>query len=133
MQRNFIEGLEKEGNNRINEKQKRIGDLSDFIEKALECNSKNEGIVEQLNSKSVIVSTSSDKLKKLGTLKGKLSQRIGMIHKDLNFFSENSVCPTCTQEIDDDFKQTKIDEYQKSSSELTNAFAELNDIFNFGI
>jgi len=127
MQRNFIEGLEKEGNNRINEKQKRIGELSDFIEKALETNSNNEGIVEQLNSKSVVVATSSDKLKKLGTLKGKLSQRIGMINKDLNFFSENSVCPTCTQEIDDEFKQTKIDEYQKSSSELTSAFAELND------
>ena len=127
MQRSFIEGIEKEGNNRINEKQSRIEELSSFINKTLENNTKIEEKVEELNQTMVEVSTSGEKLKKLGTLKGKLSQRIGTINKDLKFFNENSVCPTCTQDIDEGFKHSKIEEYQKSSGELTVAFKELTD------
>jgi DNA repair exonuclease SbcCD ATPase subunit len=127
MQRSFIEGIEKEGNNRINEKQSRIEELSNFIDKTLENNTKIEEKVEELNQTIVDVSSSGEKLKKLGTLKGKLSQRIGTINKDLKFFTENSVCPTCTQEIDEGFKHSKIGEYQKSSEELTVAFKELTD------
>jgi len=127
MQRSFIEGIEKEGNNRINEKQSRIEELASFIDKTLENNTKIEEKVEELNQTIVDVSTSGEKLKKLGTLKGKLSQRIGTINKDLKFFTENSVCPTCTQDIDEGFKHTKIEEYKKSSGELTTAFKELTD------
>jgi DNA repair exonuclease SbcCD ATPase subunit len=127
MQRSFIEGIEKEGNNRINEKQSRIEELTNFIDKTLENNTKIEEKVEELNQTIVDVSSSGEKLKKLGTLKGKLSQRIGTINKDLKFFTENSVCPTCTQEIDEGFKHSKIGEYQKSSEELTVAFKELTD------
>jgi DNA repair exonuclease SbcCD ATPase subunit len=127
MQRSFIEGIEKEGNTRINEKQSRIEELSSFIDKTLENNTKIEEKVEELNRTMVEVSTSGEKLKKLGTLKGKLSQRIGTINKDLKFFTENSVCPTCTQDIDEGFKHSKIEEYQKSSGELTVAFKELTD------
>jgi DNA repair exonuclease SbcCD ATPase subunit len=127
MQRSFIEGIEKEGNNRINEKQSRIEELSSFNDKTLENNTKIEEKVEELNRTMVEVSTSGEKLKKLGTLKGKLSQRIGTINKDLKFFTENSVCPTCTQDIDEGFKHSKIEEYQKSSGELTVAFKELTD------
>ena len=127
MQRSFIEGIEKEGNTRINEKQARIEELSSFINKTLENNTKIEEKVEELNQTMVEVSTSGEKLKKLGTLKGKLSQRIGTINKDLKFFTENSVCPTCTQDIDEGFKHSKIEEYQKSSGELTVAFKELTD------
>jgi DNA repair exonuclease SbcCD ATPase subunit len=127
MQRSFIEGIEKEGNTRINEKQSRIEELSSFIDKTLENNTKIEEKVEELNRTMVEVSTSGEKLKKLGTLKGKLSQRIGTINRDLKFFNENSVCPTCTQDIDEGFKHSKIEEYQKSSGELTVAFKELTD------
>jgi len=127
MQRSFIEEIEKDSNTRINEKQKRIKDLTGFIEKTLKDNKDIEDKVVELNRLAGEISNSTDKLKKLGTLKGKLTQRIGTINKDLKFFSENSVCPTCTQEIDEDFKTNKIEEYQKSTSELTNALNELNE------
>lgn len=127
MQRSFIEEIEKDSNTRINEKQKRIVDLTGFIEKTLKDNKDIEDKVVELNRLAGEVSTSTDKLKKLGTLKGKLTQRIGTINKDLKFFSENSVCPTCTQEIDEEFKHNKIEEYQNSTSELTTALSELNE------
>jgi DNA repair exonuclease SbcCD ATPase subunit len=127
MQRSFIEEIEKDSNTRINEKQKRIKDLTGFIEKTLKDNKDIEDKVVELNRLAGEVSTSTDKLKKLGTLKGKLTQRIGTINKDLKFFSENSVCPTCTQEIDEEFKHNKIEEYKNSTSELTTALTELNE------
>lgn len=127
MQRNFIEEIEKESNNRINEKQKRIEGLTTLIEKHLNVNQKIEEAIQNLNQQIVDVSNSSNKLKQLGTLKGKISQRIGSINKDLNFFQQNSVCPTCTQHIDEDFKSNKISEYQKTSDELTTALTEINE------
>jgi DNA repair exonuclease SbcCD ATPase subunit len=127
MQRSFIEEIEKDSNTRINEKQKRIEDLTGFIEKTLKDNKDIEDKVVELNRLAGEVSTSTDKLKKLGTLKGKLTQRIGTINKDLKFFSENSVCPTCTQEIDEEFKHNKVKEYQNSTTELTTALTELNE------
>lgn len=127
MQRSFIDGIEKEGNTRINEKQTRIEDLTKFINKTLDNNGKIDEKLKELNLQLSELSTTGDKLKKLGTLKGKLSQRIGTINKDLKFFSENDVCPTCTQSIDSDFRQSKIDDYKKTSDELTTAFGELTD------
>lgn len=127
MQRNFIEEIEKESNNRINEKQKRIESLSSLIEKHLNENQKIEEAIQSLQQQVVDVSNSSNKLKQLGTLKGKISQRIGSINKDLNFFQQNSVCPTCTQHIDEDFKSNKISEYQKTSDELSTALTEINE------
>lgn len=130
MQRSFIEGIEKESNSRINDKQLKIEDYNKFIEKAISDNQKIEQRVQEINEQLEDVSASAEKLKKLGTLKGKLSQRIGTINKDLKFFSENSVCPTCTQHIDEEFKQEKITDYEKTSSELMGAFEELKEAIN---
>jgi uncharacterized protein with PIN domain len=41
---------------------------------------------------------SGDKLVKLNNLKGKISQKVSTITKEHKFFTENTVCPTCTQE-----------------------------------
>lgn len=126
MQRRFIEEIEKEGNTRIQEKQKRIEDLTGLIDKTISDNEKIEQKVQELGQQ-IVDNSSAEKLKQLGTLKGKLAQRISTTKRDLKFFSENSVCPTCTQHIDEEFKQNKISEYQTTADELTGAFQELND------
>jgi DNA repair exonuclease SbcCD ATPase subunit len=126
MQRRFIEEIEKEGNTRINEKQKKIEDLTRLIDKTISDNEKIEQKVQELGQQ-IVDNSSAEKLKQLGTLKGKLAQRISTTKRDLKFFSENSVCPTCTQHIDEEFKQNKISEYQTTADELTGAFQELND------
>jgi DNA repair exonuclease SbcCD ATPase subunit len=127
MQRNFIEEIEKESNNRINQKQERIENLTASIEKLIQDNQELESQIVQLNEKLKDVCNSSNKLKQLGTLKGKITQKVGMINKDLKFFKENSICPTCTQNIDEEFKTNKIAEYQKSSDEFSQAVKEINE------
>ena len=127
MQRRFIDEIEKESNTRINEKQQRIEGLSKIIDKMINDNKTIESQIQELNQQISEVSASSNKLKQLGTLKGKISQRVGTINKDLRFFQENSICPTCTQNIDEEFKTNKITEYQKSSEEFSGALSEIND------
>jgi DNA repair exonuclease SbcCD ATPase subunit len=127
MQRRFIEEIEKESNTRINEKQKRITDLTELTTRLIQENQKIEEDIENQNVQISDSTNTSNKLKQLGTLKGKISQRIGSINKYLLFFQENSVCPTCTQHIDEEFKLSKIKEYQNTSEELSKAFSEINE------
>jgi DNA repair exonuclease SbcCD ATPase subunit len=96
------------------------------MEKLIVENQKIESDVKILNQQITEVSNSANKLKQLGTLKGKITQRIDTINKDLAFFQENSVCPTCTQHIDDQFKNDKIQEYQKNSDDLAQAILEMD-------
>jgi hypothetical protein len=49
-----------------------------------------------------------DKLVKLNNLKGKISQKVSAITKEHKFFTENTVCPTCTQTIEEEFRLNRI-------------------------
>ena len=56
-----------------------------------------------------------------------LSNKHATIARSLLFFEENSVCPTCSQEITDELKQSKIHSCSKKSDELADARKILND------
>jgi len=61
----------------------------------------------------------------LWSLKGKLSQKVSSVVDEHKFFSDNNVCPTCTQKIDDELKQSKIDETLKKVKELKSGYDEI--------
>ena len=48
-------------------------------------------------------------LRKYGTIKGKLSQKISAIVEEHKFFTENKVCPTCEQDIEESFHVNKLE------------------------
>jgi len=99
MQSNFIEEIEKEGKSQIEDRKKKIVRLAELSVEADQENSELLDITEKLNSDLEVLSDSPSKLKKLGSLDGKISQKISTAKNDKNFFTENSVCPTCTQTI----------------------------------
>ena len=72
-----------------------------------------------------------DKLVKLNNLKGKLSQKVGTITKEHKFFTENTVCPTCTQEIEEDFRLNRITDAQNKAKELQKGYQELEEAIKF--
>jgi DNA repair exonuclease SbcCD ATPase subunit len=72
-------------------------------------------------------SESTSKLRKLGTLRGKISQKIKSIVDEHRFFSDNNVCPTCTQNIDEQFRLSKIDSTRNKSKELQSGYDELKN------
>ena len=73
------------------------------------------------------VTDACSKLVKLNTLKGKISQKVASITKEHKFFTQNTVCPTCTQSLKDDFRLNKIDGVQNKAKDLKKGFNELEE------
>ena len=77
------------------------------------------------------VNGAGKKLVKLNNLKGKLSQKVGTITKEHKFFTENTVCPTCTQDIEEEFRLNKIVDVQNRAKELQSGYQELETTIKF--
>ena len=125
MQQNFIEELENRGKENIKQKEEKIDELWKLEE---ELGKKSESLgykVDDLNKEILKYSESSSKLRKLGTLKGKISQKIKNITDEHKFFSDNTVCPTCTQDIDEKFRLNRIESVQSKAKELQSGYEEL--------
>jgi DNA repair exonuclease SbcCD ATPase subunit len=125
MQKNFIEELETRGKNKIGDNKKRISNLMMEIDSYMKQNSVVEENIFSLQKQLEEVKGASDKLKKLGTLRGKLSQKVSNITTEHKFFNENAVCPTCTQEIDEEFRINKISEAEAKAKQLQSGYEEL--------
>ena len=67
----------------------------------------------------------SKKLKKLYSFRTKVSQKIKNCHKEHKFFQDNHVCPTCTQDLSEEFRAVKIEEGNTEIGELEGGFKEL--------
>ena len=127
MQENFIEELENRGKENI---QKKLHSIS-TLDKEVEVFMRESGILEEnIFEKQKKVEEyvgASDKLRKFGTLKGKISQKVSTLTKEHKFFTENTVCPTCTQEIDDTFRINRINDAQNKAKELQSGYTELEE------
>ena len=125
MQNNFIEELESRGKENIKDKEDRIGNLLKEENELMNTNAVIEEDVFKLNKEIEYVAGSAGKLRKLGDLKGKISNKVSTITKEHKFFTENTVCPTCTQPIEEDFRINKIDDAQNKAKELQSGYKEL--------
>lgn len=127
MQENFIEELENRGKENI---QKKLHSIS-TLDKEVEVFMRESGILEEnIFEKQKEVEEyvgAGDKLRKFGTLKGKISQKVSTLTKEHKFFTENTVCPTCTQEIDDTFRINRINDAQNKAKELQSGYEELEE------
>ena len=127
MQKNFISDLEQTGKKSIKEKQSKIKEFDESIDALLK---DIDGYGEELKvveEKMEVSSGSNKKLKKLGTLRGKLQQKVATITKEHKFFNENTVCPTCDQHIEESFRLNRINDAESKAKELQQGFKELED------
>ena len=125
MQEEFIEELENRGKKNIEQKQNKIEELSSTEENLKENIKDLLFQVQELNKKLEEVSSATDKLKKLSSLKGKIQQKVLSITEEHKFFNENTVCPTCKQDIHEEFRVNKISETQNSAKDLQKGYNEL--------
>jgi len=127
MQKNFIEELENRAAENIKRKESQISELLVEENKFMNENIK---IVEELDDFNKVLSSyvgATDKLRKLGNLKGKISNKVSTITKEHKFFTENTVCPTCDQEIEETFRINRINDAQTKAKELQSGFKELEE------
>ena len=125
MQENFIGELENRGKENIQKKNQLISSLDNEVDLFMkESAVLEESIFEKQKEVKEYIGA-GNKLKKLGTLKGKISQKVSTITKEHKFFTENTVCPTCTQEIDETFRINRINDAQSKAKELQSGYNEL--------
>jgi DNA repair exonuclease SbcCD ATPase subunit len=131
MQQDFIQELESRGKENIENRKKKIKTLQKEIEDFSLLNSNLEESVFSLTKDQEEITGFADKLKKLGNLKGKISQKVSTITKEHKFFTENTVCPTCTQTIDERFRLDRIEDSQNKAKELRKGYQELEEAIKF--
>lgn len=131
MQKSFIDELENRGKQSIDENKIKIDNLMKEAEVFLRENSVLEEDVFKFTKEQQIVTDAGDKLVKLNNLRGKLSQKVGTITKEHKFFSENTVCPTCGQDIEEDFRVNRISDAQDKAKELKKGYEDLESTIKF--
>ena len=93
--------------------------------------------IESLNKDMQDYQASSQKLSKLNTYLIKLTHKLNTCKKEHEFFENNHVCPTCTQELSENFRdeklesgKTKVDEMLVGYNDILSAIGEEEVRFN---
>ena len=127
MQRQFIEELEEQGKTNIQEKHDKIKVLTVEVNTQMELNEINESNISDLIGEQEDVTGAAEKLVKLNTMKGKITQKVATVAKEHKFFEENVVCPTCTQSLKEEFRLNRIDDVQNKARELKKGYQDLEE------
>jgi DNA repair exonuclease SbcCD ATPase subunit len=127
MQKSFIEELENRGNANINTNKEKIAKLDAEVADCMTHISIVEACLFNKTKLQEEVIGAGDKLLKLNNLKGKISQKVSTITKEHKFFTENSVCPTCTQTIEEEFRLNRITDAQNKAKELQKGYQDLEE------
>ena len=127
MQKNFMAELDAQRQTGIKASNKKIKEYTLEVDNLLESNETKTLDVSKLIKEQENVTGAGKKLKKLNTLKGKLSNKVTTITKEHKFFSDNTVCPTCTQSINEEFRIDRINDAQSKAKELQSGYKELEN------
>ena len=127
MQEKFMEEIESRGKERIKDKNDKIKILGSEIDTNIEKNQLIQTDVDDLTKEQQEVMGAGEKLVELNNYRGKISQKVASITKEHKFFTQNTVCPTCTQSIDEDFRINKIDDAQTRAKELQSGYDKLEE------
>ena len=127
MQEKFIKELELQGKENIEEKNSKIKVLQVEVDTHMEHNELTNSNIDDLVKEQEKVTGATEKLRKLGGLRGKISNKVSTITREHKFFTDNTVCPTCTQPIDEDFRINKISDAQTKAKELQSGYKELEE------
>ncbi len=125
MQAKFIDDITKRGQANIEKKRESIKqhmlEQQQLQESCVEVLAQ----IETLNAELEDLKGAGDKLRKLGGMKGKIQQKITTLSKNHKFFNDNTSCPTCTQDIDETLRQTKLTELGKEAKTLKTGYQDL--------
>jgi DNA repair exonuclease SbcCD ATPase subunit len=128
MQKEFIESVEKSGKENIEKKRDKITSIITYIDQlTAENTQKVEEVSNTLQPQLENLLDASKKLKQLSNLKGKISEKVSSITEQHKFFNNNSVCPTCTQTIEEEFRLNKVSESETKAKELQQGYNELKE------
>jgi DNA repair exonuclease SbcCD ATPase subunit len=125
MQKGFIKKIESQTKTDIDKKKQLIDTYQKNIQDRYTSAFSLENHMADLKKEMDKFADSSKRLREYGGIKGKMSQKISTIVKDHKFFTENSVCPTCDQDIEETFRVNRIKHSQDKAEQLRKGYDEL--------
>ena len=125
LQKNYMLELEKKTKSEIEKKQAIIETLKVDKATAIKNVADQNVVLADYNTELKTLADNKKKLKQLNTFRVKIQQKINTCKKETEFFINNHVCPTCTQEIGQDFRDLKINEGDKELMTLEKGFGDL--------
>lgn len=126
-EKSHIETIRNSGSEMISKKKDNINELEKEIENLININLDYENKLTELNSKLEAISFNPKKLKQFLNIYGKLQQKTSTIKEEILFFENHSVCPTCTQKVDDEFKTNKFTTLNETLSEIFDGEREIHN------
>ena len=130
LQKQYMLELKKKTDAEIDKKKEKIKEYQQEEESSLENIRDLTDQVTNLSTEMEDYSKSSSKLKKLNTFLIKLNQKLQTCKKEHEFFEDNHVCPTCTQDLSDEFRTDKIEEGKTKLDEMNVGYEELQTEIN---
>ena len=125
LQKQHMFSLEKKTQEEIDRKKEKINEYKNTeLQGAEEVTILTEQICK-LNKEMQEYSKSSEKLSKLNTYLIKLTHKMNTCKKENKFFESNYVCPTCTQELSEEFRNEKLKEGKTKVNEMNIGFEDL--------
>lgn len=82
--------------------------------------------LESVNDPSEQIKSINKQISELKTFAISFKNKIQTSEKHKTFFESNDICPTCSQSITDDLKQTKVHECQSEIDQTVNAQSQLD-------
>ena len=125
LQKQYMLELKKKTDAEIGKKKEKIKEYQQEEESSLGNIRDLTDQVTNLSTEMEEYSKSSSKLKKLNTFLIKLNQKLQTCKKEHEFFEDNHVCPTCTQDLSDEFRADKIEEGKTKLDEMNVGYEEL--------
>ena len=104
-------------------------EVKECSEKIQELTSEVSKLTESVIDDSLLMDkeeTLRTKKSKYSSLKGQLTNKTFSCQEKVDFYEENSSCPTCKQGIDESFRLSQIEENKGKVSELENALLEVS-------
>jgi len=125
MQKDFIKKIENQSKEDIDSKLNTIDSINLEIEKAFQWGLDKDLELNNIREQLTKFEDSGSRLREFGSIKGKMSQKISTIVNEHKFFTDNTVCPTCDQSIEESFRVNRIRDSQNKAEELRKGFDDL--------
>ena len=123
MQKEFIEQIEQSSKNDIKEKKEQIKNIAEEANKYIITNTR---LVEEIDDLERVNVWTPDTLKKLTSLRTKIQTKRETVNEETSFFNDHSVCPTCTQSIEEEFRLNRIGTLNASIEKLNEGLTDLD-------
>lgn len=127
LQKQYIEKLNRDSEDEVKSKQKEIEEILGVKEDKKNHLTVLNTEISDLEGRVIQTDKYQNKFMTLSNLMGKISLKKKMEETDFNFYENNDSCSKCKQDIDKNFKQSRLTELSTSIQEKQNAIEKMSE------